>query len=528
MSGKQRKREMLIKRKSGILLHITSLPSTHGIGDLGPFAFEFVDFLEQSGQRLWQLLPFNPTQTNFYHSPYSSTSAFAGNTLLLSPDLLVKEGLINAKDIKKNLATADFTASATRVNFEAVKKYKEKIFSQLFSEENEHLAQQTSFVSFCEEHAHWLDDFALFEVLNEHFQGVIWSEWPKDLRDKKHKTLAQFSQKYGKKIQRVKFFQFLFFKQWLALKRYCHSKKIQIIGDLPLYVNYHSAEVWAHPELFRLDKAKNPAVIAGVPPDYFSADGQLWNNPIYDWSTMKAKGFDWWVHRIEHNLKLYDWIRLDHFRGFASYWEVPAHETTAKNGKWQPGPGKDLFNVLLDYFPTLPIIAEDLGDIDAAVRELRDEFMLPGMRVLQFAFGEDTSSAIYKPHNYISNSIAYTGTHDNNTLIGWLMEGKKEKKQATGLPLDIQQPERVQALKYTGAGSVPLQEIPWYFIKSLMGSSAAFVIFPMQDLLGLDEKARMNLPGTTGGNWEWRLTPNQMTEEISKRLKEIVINYERI
>ena len=513
---------MLVKRKSGVLFHISSLASPFGIGDLGQGAYEFAEFLNSSSQRLWQILPLNPTQSAFGDSPYSSISAFAGNTLFISPSLLAKEKLLEEEDIKN--PPVFFAGS---VDHSQVRDYKNGLFENIFKRIIKKLDEDFHFNFFCEDNEFWLDDYSLFAVLNEHFKGKIWNEWPQVIRDRKKDALQDFKNNYKEKILEIKYLQYLFFKQWLRLRRYCNQKKIQIIGDLPLYINYHSADVWAHPELFKLDKHKRHLVVAGVPPDYFSEDGQLWNNPIYSWDILKMSGYDWWVKRMGHNFKIFDWIRLDHFRGFSDYWEVPAGEATARNGVWKMGPGDDLFNVLLDYFPQLPIIAEDLGDIDPGVRELRDQFGFPGMRILQFAFGGDKSSLVHKPHNYISNCVAYTGTHDNNTITGWLAEGidtaKLTKKKLTG----VVDRERRLALEYAGVKDTELKEAHWEFLRVLMASLASCVIFPLQDILGLGGKARMNTPGTAEGNWKWRLPGPRIKENIVKKLKRLTETYDR-
>jgi 4-alpha-glucanotransferase len=512
----------LVKRKSGVLFHISSLASPFGIGDLGTCAYDFADFLNNSAQRLWQILPLNPTQSAFGDSPYSSISAFAGNTLFISPSLLVEDQLLKKEDIENFPAFSDGS-----VEYSLVRDYKNGLFGNMFKRIINRLDEDNHFNFFNEDSDFWLDDYSMFVVLNEHFKGKIWNEWPPDIRDRKKDALQDFKNKYKEKILEIKYLQYLFFKQWFLLRQYCNQKKIQLIGDLPLYINYHSADVWAHPEFFKLDNHKNPLVVSGVPPDYFSKDGQLWNNPIYNWDTLKKSGYDWWVKRIGHNFKIFDWIRLDHFRGFFDYWEVPAGEATARNGEWKMGPGDDLFNALLDYFPQVPIITEDLGDINPGVRELRDQFGFPGMRILQFAFGGDKSSLVHKPHNYINNCVAYTGTHDNNTITGWLAEGidkaKLKKKKLTG----VVDKERRLALEYTGVKDTELKEAHWEFLRVLMASPASFVIFPVQDILGLGERARMNTPGTAGGNWKWRLTGARVNENIVKKLKKLTETYDR-
>lgn len=506
------------ERKSGILMHITSLPSPYGIGDLGPEAYKFADFLYDSGQRIWQILPLSPTRIEFGSSPYSSPSAFAGNTLFISPDMLLQEGLVSHLDIED---APKF--SAKRVNYPAVLKYKQTLLSKSFSHFSQRKGQGSAFSEFCNENAYWLYDYAIFEALKGRFKEVKWNQWPEDLRDRKSMSLRAHEKELGQTIEEIKFFQYLFHRQWSGLRLYCEKKNVQIIGDLPLYVSYDSADVWSHPELFKLDSAKNPTVVSGVPPDYFSETGQLWKNPIYRWDTLKDSRYSWWVRRIEHSLDLFDIVRLDHFRGFEGFWEVPSTHETAEKGSWVQGPGEDFFDTLREQFRSLPFIAEDLGEITPEVLELRDRFGLPGMRVFQFAFGDDPSSDIHKPHNYPKNCVAFTGTHDNNTLIGWLFErpgfsGRSKKEIVT---------ERQRALSYIGRNRARTKGIHWDFIRTVMMSAASVVVFPLQDILGLGMEARMNHPGEPYGNWEWRFLSHKLTRALSECLLEMTNLYGR-
>ncbi|MFH0811728.1 MAG: 4-alpha-glucanotransferase [Pseudomonadota bacterium] len=494
------------RRGSGILLHITSLPSPFGIGDLGSGAYRFIDFLAEAKQSYWQVLPLNPTDPIHYNSPYHSTSAFAFNPLLISPELMIAEGFLKRENIE---SFPEFPQD--RVDHLSVKEYKENLFNQAFTHFKRKRDQ--GYLEFCSQNAHWLEDFALFVALKANFQGKAWSEWPPGLRDRNREALESAKSEHQDKIEKIKFLQYIFNKQWASLKNYCTEKSIQIIGDLPIYVDYDSADVWAHPELFKLDDNQKPYVVAGVPPDYFSATGQLWGNPIYRWDILKERDYDWWVKRIAHSLKLYDFLRIDHFRGFVAYWEVPAREKTAINGKWIEAPAIDFFTRLTKKFPYLPIIAEDLGVITPDVREVMNHFELPGMKLLLFAFGPDLPTNPYIPHNLGKNCIAYTGTHDNNTIRGWF------EKEVT--------PEDKKRLFKYLSREVPAEEIHWELIRLVMMSVANTVIFPLQDILGLGEEARMNLPATREGNWKWRLLPNQITPDITKRLLEMTEIYGR-
>lgn len=506
------------RRASGVLLHITSLPSPYGIGDLGPAAHLFVDFLVNSCQGFWQILPLNPTSTMYGSSPYSSYSAFAGNPLLISPDLLVQEGFLTKKDVGK----APFSSSK-RADFKAVTEYKALLFHKAYEQYQSRIGSDQSFLRFCHENTEWLEDYALFVALKAHFQGSVWSRWPQNLRDRREEAIRAWKEKLRAQMIKEKFVQYLFFRQWDALKAYCRANRVQIIGDLPIYVHYHSADVWAHPDLFLLDEKKRPSVVSGFPPDYYSATGQLWGNPIYRWDVLKEREYDWWVKRVTHNIRLFELVRLDHFMGFVQYWEVKAHYKTAMKGRWVKGPREGFFNTLMRNFPSLPFIAEDLGLITSDVREVRDRYALPGMRILQFAFSDNSPMNPYKPTQYIQNCVAYTGTHDNNTLMGWLYGTSDHSTRK----LEEIQREREHALQYLGYRGKGKKDIHWEFIRLLMMSVANLVITPMQDLLGLGEEARMNRPATAHGNWEWRLHPGKLTPSLVKRLSEMTVLYGR-
>ncbi|NOZ70222.1 MAG: 4-alpha-glucanotransferase [Deferribacteres bacterium] len=496
------------KRGSGILLHITSLPSPYGIGDLGPDAYRFVDFLAETHQSFWQILPLTRTCPAYGNSPYSSFSALAGNPLLISPRRMAKEGFIQESDIVDHPSF-----SATRVDYKAVAEYKEKIFTIAYKRIRDRLADHHDFRRFCNENGHWLDDYSLFISIKQHLKGIEWGKWPEELRDKKEEAVREWTEKLSDNILKEKFLQYIFFNQWYALKNYCDSKGIQIFGDIPIYVNYDSSDVWANPAIFRLDEEKKPAFVAGVPPDYFSSTGQLWGHPVYNWDVLKETRYAWWINRIEHNLRLFHLFRLDHFRGFVGYWEVHASEKTAINGKWVTAPAEDFFTTLLKHFPDIFIIAEDLGVITPDVKEIMERFGFPGMKVLLFAFGEDLPTNPYAPHNHIKNCVVYTGTHDNNTIKGWFRKetGPEDKKRIS---------------EYIGR-DVTENTIHREIIRLAMMSVADMVIIPMQDILGLGEKYRMNLPASSTGNWEWRLTPEQLSPRVIKELKAMTRIYGR-
>ncbi len=508
----------MMTKASGILLHITSLPSPYGIGDFGPEAFRFVDFLAESRQGLWQILPLNPTRITWANSPYNSSSTFAGNPLLISPQKLYEQGYLSRSDIDP---PSPF--SGNRVDYAAATKFKERVLTKAYENFNRSGAHQVDFEAFCAVNADWLNDYTLFSALGSHFRERFWNRWPIPVRIRKEKELAQRRKQMEGPIRIEKYLQFLFFEQWTALKAYCATKGVRIIGDLPIYVHTNSADVWTNPGLFKLDEAMRPTVVSGVPPDYFSAAGQRWGNPIYRWDVHKETGYDWWIRRVAHHFKLFDAVRLDHFLGFVHYWEIPAREQTAANGKWVEGPGEDFFNALLKRFRSLPFIAEDLGVITPEVHRLRDRFQCPGMRILQFAFGNDSPTELHRPENYVPNCVAYTGTHDNDTLLGWLFG---QADYSTRNPGEIRR-EREAALHYAGCQDPGKKDIHWEFIRLLMASAADRVVFPLQDVLGLGSEARMNRPGTTEGNWEWRLLPDQLTPSVVGRLAEITERYQR-
>jgi len=495
-------------RTSGILLHITSLPSPFGIGDLGPQAYQVADFLAQAKQSYWQVLPLNLTDQACGNSPYSSPSAFAGNPLLISPELLAESGLLKKREIEE---IPSFPAG--RCDYASVIPYKSGLLRRAFVAFKTDKKEKNAFETFCYENGEWLEDVALFFVIKKHREGKAWIEWEKDLRDRHAQTLEVIEKEFMDEIEQEKCYQYLFFKQWLSLKSYCNQRGIQFIGDVPIYVNHDSADVWAHPEIFNLNQEGTPIGVAGVPPDYFSKTGQLWGNPTFRWDVLQKTDYQWWLQRMSHNLRLFDILRLDHFRGFVAFWEVPAKETTAIHGKWVEAPATDFFTTLLKNFPALAFIAEDLGIITPDVKEVMNRFGFPGMRVLQFAFGEDNPDHPYLPHNFIPHTIVYTGTHDNNTVRGWF------ENEAT--PQD-----QKRVFRYLGK-EFSSHPAPVELIRLAMMSVANTVIIPAQDILGLGEEARMNRPSTLSGNWEWRLQPGQLTPAHAEMLLEMTETYRR-
>ncbi|MBU1007064.1 MAG: 4-alpha-glucanotransferase [Candidatus Omnitrophica bacterium] len=493
-----------VKKKSGILLHITSLFSEYGIGDIGPSARRFADFLAASGQSLWQILPLNPTDQSHGNSPYSSISAFAGNTLLISPELMAKDGFIAGKDIRQR---PEF--SAERVDYGLVGEYKKNIL-ELAYRNFKAKRNKAEYEKFCSLNAYWLDDFSLFAAVRTRFDGKPWYEWPEGLRGRNPGELKAAGADLKDERERIKFFQYLFSRQWSALKAHCAKRKVSIIGDMPIYVNLDSADAWKNPGIFKLDKAGKPCFVAGVPPDYFSKTGQIWGNPVYDWDALKSSGYAWWIMRMRRMLEILDMVRVDHFRGFVGYWQIPAGEKTGVNGKWEKAPAEDFFAAMLGKFPKFPIIAEDLGIITPDVKAVMERFGFPGMKVLLFAFGEDNPRHPYLPRNYDENCVVYTGTHDNNTARGWFRNeaGDQEKKRF---------------FEYIG-GDVPEEEVAAKMTELAMNSPAAMAMIPMQDILNLDESARMNTPAVTSGNWEWRLLPEQLNPSLAKNLRKITKN----
>lgn len=503
-------------RSSGILLHPTSLPGRFGVGDLGQEAFRFADFLLASGQSLWQVLPLGPT--GYGDSPYACFSAFAGNALLISPERLAQDGLLDEDE----LASAPASEDDERIDFQAANELKNRLLEKAFARFRRTTGTELriAFESFCRQHASWLDDYALFRALKDAHGGVAWNEWEPELVRRDEWALVRAREGLSDQIEAQKFYQFLFFRQWLALKAYANERGIKLIGDIPIFVAHDSADVWTNPGEFKLDERGVPLVVAGVPPDYFSSTGQLWGNPLYNWERMRANGFRWWIARVAATLKTVDILRIDHFRGFAACWEIPGGDKTAERGRWVEAPGRELFTAIRHALGTLPIIAEDLGVITPDVEALRDDFGFPGMRILQFAFGGDPRNHDL-PHNYHRNVVVYTGTHDNDTTVGWF-----ESEAGTGSTRNAAQIERERefCLKYLQTSG---REIHWDFIRAVLASVADTSLIPLQDVLGLGTKARMNLPNSTSGNWAWRYKAGALTDAASKRLKELTELYGR-
>ncbi len=500
----------LFPRESGLLLHPTCLPGRFGIGDLGDEAYRFVDFLAGAGQHLWQMLPLGPT--GYGSSPYQCLSAFAGNPLLISPDRLREHGLLKPAYLE---SVPEFPPG--RVDFDAVFDFKTRLFKQSFVDfvAIGDRALTERFESFCRANAWWLDDFTLFMAIKDAHGLLAWTMWEEDIRRRDPKAMQRWHERLEREIRFYQYQQFLFFEQWADLRTYSARRGIRLIGDIPIFIAADSDSVWAHPEMFWLDEIGRPTVVAGVPPDYFSKTGQLWKNPLYRWEVIARDGYQWWIDRVRAALSLVDIIRLDHFRGFAQYWEIPAGSQTAVNGRWVAGPGAAFFDRILGPPGQVPIIAEDLGIITPDVAALREHFGFPGMRVLQFAFISGLPDDLHLPHNYPHNCVVYTGTHDNDTVVGWFRGGGAA---AGTLSDEARALERQRVLKYLGTDG---KEINWDMIRLALMSVANTAVFPLQDVIGLGNSARMNTPGTEKGNWAWRFTAGQTTAQVMHRLGEL-------
>lgn len=524
---------MKLQRCAGVLLHPTSFPGSYGIGDLSNR--DFIDFLYKAKQKLWQVLPLGPT--GFGDSPYQSFSSFAGNTLLLSPKMLHGRGYLSLRDVEPPYFSSKF------IDYGKVYIYKKALHKKAYENFKKSTFGKTEYRSFVKENAHWLEDYALFTALKEFFMiqrkkegktkeyeayrkknfkymteseiddcyfGALWTSWPKDTADRESAAISRWRKELEDKIDLEKFLQYEFYRQWDLLKIYANTKGIQIIGDIPIFVAYDSADTWADKELFFLDKTGNPTKVAGVPPDYFSEEGQLWGNPLYNWKIHKETGFKWWISRVEAVLKLVDIVRIDHFRGFESYWAVKFGKKTAIDGKWEKGIGKDLFIEMKKQIGDLPIIAEDLGIITPPVEKLRDDLELPGMKILQFAFGDDNENA-YLPHNLTTtNCVIYTGTHDNNTSVGWYNTASEKEKDYLRRYLNV-------------SG----EDIAWDMIRLAYSSTAAFALVPLQDLLSQDSHFRMNTPGQAADNWQYRYQQGKLTDGIAEGLEYLVELFNR-
>ena len=501
---------MNFQRSGGILIHPSSLPGPYGIGDLGPEAYDFIDWLAEAGCRLWQILPLG--HTGYGDSPYQCFSAFAGNPYLISPDLLVREGLLTDDEA----AQGRQATSGSDVDFSTVIPWKMEILARAFArfQETDPLKLREEFGAFRAQNADWLDDYALFMALKEEHGGGSWADWPEAIRKRDEAALASARESLSGRILEYSFYQMLFFRQWNALQAHVHEKGIKLIGDIPIFVAADSSDVWAHPDLFYLDEERRPTVVAGVPPDYFSPTGQRWGNPLYRWEAHKSTGYAWWLSRFRAILQSVDIVRLDHFRGFAGYWEIPAAHPTAEVGRWVPGPGSDFLEAVRNNLQgiygsdTLPVIAEDLGLITTDVIELREYFHLPGMRILQFGFSDPKNP--FLPHMYRSDCVAYTGTHDNDTARGWLETASKEEVQF--------------ALHYL---HTTRRSFAWDLVRAIWSSVAEFAIAPMQDILDLGTGARMNFPSRLGGNWKWRVDQDRLTPALARRIHELNYLYLR-
>lgn len=495
---------MHFPRGSGILLHITSLPSPYGIGDFGPKALEFVDFLEKAGQKYWQVLPLG--QTGWGNSPYSSYSAFAGNVNLISPENMSAPPYRGRYDERRvdYGAAIEFKRPLLRKAFESFRKTNDP---PLIDE----------FHGFCDRNGFWLEDYSLYQALRTESGGKPWTEWDGPLKLRQPDALNEARRRLDDDCFAEKFYQFEFFRQWAAVRKYANEKGILMIGDIPIYLAFDSCDVWCNREKFKLNEDGSPAFVAGVPPDYFSSTGQLWGVPVYDWERLRADGFQWWTERLRANMRLFDIVRIDHFIGFTRAWEVPGDAKTAENGHWQPVPGRELFATLRNALGDLPLIAEDLGEVTNEVEELRDWFGIPGMRILQFAFGGDATNP-HLPHNYVPNTVVYTGTHDNDTIVGWYTEQKKQNRGRKKNEV------LARCLRYLQSDG---REINRDFIREAYSSVADIAVIPMQDVLGLDNSARMNTPSSTDGNWEWRCAEVDFSDDNGERLRELAELFNR-
>jgi 4-alpha-glucanotransferase len=500
----------LNERSSGVLLHPTSLPGAHGSGDLGGEARAFVDFLAGAGQRWWQMLPVGPA--GFGESPYAAQSAFAGSPWLVSPDELVRDGL---------LADAGAPLPGGPIDYDAMASRRSRLLERAFQAWSEGAADRRTYDEFCSENASWLDDFALFRAIKDARGGVQWTHWEAPLKRRDPRALEIARGEHARRIEREKFTQYLFDRQWRALRAYASERGVALIGDVPIFVAHDSADVWQHPELFFLDDDGEPTVVAGCPPDYFSRTGQRWGNPLYRWKRLAKTGYAWWISRLRGVLSRFDALRIDHFIGFQRYWRIPASCPTAVEGKWMKGPSTRFFRTVERALGTLPLIAEDLGAVTPAVFALRDRFQLPGIKILQFAFGDDPSAPSFTPYNFPRRAVVYTGTHDNDTTVGWFRdEGGGHSTRSFAQT----QAERDATLRYLGTSG---EEIHWDMIRLALASVANVAIAPLQDVLGLGTEARMNRPGTGSGNWAWRFDAGALRDEHRDRLSALARTYGR-
>lgn len=492
----------MTQRQSGVLMHVTSLPGRFGIGDFGPEAFRFADFLKAAGQSVWQILPLTVTSSFHGNSPYSSLSAFAINPLLISPELLLRDGLANQSDVE-----CIYVREGGPARFRRIRMLKEALLRRAFAIFSEDTNLASKFHEFEQRNSAWLDNYTQFVVLKQVFGGETWCSWPEPFRFRQADEMQRFVKLYEQEIRYRKFVQFVLWRQWTTLRDYCHAQGIQVMGDMPIYVETDSADVWAHPECFKLNAQLQPEWVAGVPPDYFSSTGQRWGNPVYRWDVLQEQRYQWWIDRLSHNANLYDITRIDHFRGLVQYWEVAAHEPTAINGHWADVPYHDFLDTVFQRFGTDAFVAEDLGVITDDVRQVMSHYGLAGMRILLFAFNGDLSGHPYLPHNYPENCVAYTGTHDNNTVRGWF-EGEMTPHEANNVRQYLQRDVRADT-------------ISWDLVDLVWRSPARLAIAPLQDLLALGSAARMNTPGVRGGCWLWRCPYLAFDEDLAARLREL-------
>lgn len=498
----------MFTRASGLLLHITSLPSRYGIGDMGPAARAFARLLRETGQLYWQFLPLGPTSPAIGNSPYSGCSAFAGNPLLISPEVMVEDGLISWADV-------DFPVLGTpgRADYAAAEQCRTRVLRAAFERNRHWLESDHDFKTFRARNG-WLQEYVRFVTIKNHHGGAMWSQWPDSLRFRDGQALARWDEDHAQELLYESFVQYVFFRQWHALHDHCKNLGVRLVGDVPIYVTYDSADVWANPQFFKLDEQLAPVSVAGVPPDYFSKTGQRWGNPVYDWEALAQDGFAWWIQRMAHNFAMADVVRVDHFRGFAGYWEIPAEEETAINGQWVDAPGMALFAALSRHFTVLPLIAEDLGVITADVRELKKAFHLPGMKVLQFGFGgERLIENPDSPMNHERHCVLYTGTHDNPTMREWFTRDAGEQGRSN-----------FSTFAGCAVGESTVADVA---MRMVMSSVANTIILPVQDVLGLGEEARMNTPSVPAGNWEWRLRPEELDPAFYRQLARMTAFYGR-
>ncbi len=490
-------------RKSGILLPVSSIPSKYGIGTFSKQAYDFIDSLEKAGQSYWQILPLGPT--GYGDSPYQSFSTFAGNPYYIDLESLIEEGYLTKDDCEK----CDFGDDDEYIDYEKIYLSRFKVLKIAF--QNSNVVNEADFQNYVRDNSYWLDDYALYMAVKNSFDGKSWSEWDEDIKLRKPAAMECYREKYAEEVMFYQFQQYLFAKQWFALKEYANQKKIQIIGDIPIYVAFDSADTWANPELFQLDDMLTPIAVAGCPPDAFSATGQLWGNPLYRWEYHKETGYAWWTKRIAYCYELYDVVRIDHFRGFDEYYSIPFADETAEFGHWEKGPGYDIFKAIKEKIGNKPVIAEDLGFLTESVIKLVKKTGYPGMKILQFAF-DPREESDYLPHNYVVNSIVYTGTHDNDTILGWYNSLSRRDKAFARKYLNIRTNKDVQ----------------WEFIRAAMASVSETCVIPMQDYLGLGAEARINIPSTLGINWKWRMLPGQFTDELAQHILDMTKLYGRV